>query len=231
MPPFIVLGVSMKIEQFNKMTKLEIDVYFRNAGRKTLNKSNLILGFGINDSHFPIKLEIEGKSKNHPAYDVWRGLIRRCYSRESLIKSPSYYGCTVDDEWKYFSKFYEWWLCNYREGFALDKDILIPNNKIYSKHTCIFVPQWVNSFVTANDCRRGKHPLGIYFKKDIGKFRAQCSAGKGIQVRIGEYETVEEAQQAWLNYKLNMIEERKEELDNIDPRLYTALIEKVKSMK
>ena len=221
----------MKIEQFNKMTKLEIDEYFRNSYYKIINRPKLILGFGINDSNFPVKLEIEGKSKIHPAYDVWRGLIRRCYSNECPVKYPSYHGCTVDNEWRYFSKFYEWWLYNYREGLALDKDILIPNNKIYSKHTCIFVPQWVNSFVTANDCRRGKYPLGVYFKKDIGKFRAQCSAGNGIQTRIGDYNTIDEARQAWLKYKLNMVEERKEELDNVDPRLYKSLIEKVKSMK
>lgn len=57
---------------------------------------------------------------------------------------PTYEGCTVCDEWLYFSNFKKWFDENYIEGFQLDKDIIIRGNKVYSPQTCCFVPKEIN---------------------------------------------------------------------------------------
>lgn len=48
----------------------------------------------------------------------------------------------------YFSNFLKWFNGNYIKGYALDKDILIKGNKVYSPETCCFVPYEINTLVT-----------------------------------------------------------------------------------
>ena len=58
---------------------------------------------------------------------------------------------------------------------CLDKDILYKNNTIYSKDTCIFIPERINILFTKNNAKRGNYPIGVYFNKRLGKFIAQVS--------------------------------------------------------
>ena len=77
-------------------------------------------------------------------------MYNRCYSKAFQESHPWYKGCTVCDEWldpeHGLGRFAKWCNENYYivegEGTTqLDKDILIPGNKIYSPDTCIFVPK------------------------------------------------------------------------------------------
>lgn len=78
-----------------------------------------------------------GLSKT-PLYDAWYNIVRRC-----CIKSSKDYdryggrGITICDEWKDYSKFYEWAIANgYEEGLTIDR---INNKEGYNPSNCRFV--------------------------------------------------------------------------------------------
>jgi hypothetical protein len=84
-----------------------------------------------------------GRSK-HPLYHVWRGMLRRCYSRK--CKSyPSYggRGITVCDGWRNSLRdFCRWAMSNgWTNGLHLDR---IDNDGGYSPENCRFVSVRVN---------------------------------------------------------------------------------------
>jgi hypothetical protein len=94
---------------------------------------------------YVLKENTRENGKQLKSYDYWRGMIRRCYSEKYHITHPTYRNCTVCDEWKCYDNFKEWFKINYyeihNESTALDKDILIKGNKVYSPDTCVFVPK------------------------------------------------------------------------------------------
>lgn len=47
------------------------------------------------------------------------------------------------------------------EGLHLDKDIIIPGNKIYGPDTCAFVPIYINSFFNTPKIKNKTMPLGV----------------------------------------------------------------------
>lgn len=97
-------------------------------------------------------------------YDIWIGMIARCYNKNRLKKNPSYNGCSVCEEWHHFSNFMKWLEDpnnGYNVGYHLDKDILVKGNKVYSPETCCFVPPYINTLIISNKARRGKYPIGV----------------------------------------------------------------------
>lgn len=87
------------------------------------------------------------KGADTKAFSIWRAMLRRCYYRGSQHHQPSYEGGIVAEEWHNFQTFAEWFEQHYpKDGgkYQLDKDILVPGNKIYSPKTCSFVTQREN---------------------------------------------------------------------------------------
>lgn len=156
-------------------------------------------------------------TKNKKHYNVWNNMFQRCYSKKQEKNSPTYKDVNVCEEWYNFQVFAEWFENNYKEGFQLDKDILIKGNKIYSPETCCFVPQEINTLFVKNDSNRGKYPIGV--TTSYGKPVAQIS-GKNL----GTFNTVDEA---FKIYKIAKEKQIKEVADKwktlIDPRVYQAL--------
>lgn len=135
-------------------------------------------------------------------YSVWTQMIDRCYSSKRQEKQPTYVGCTVCEEWKYFSNFKKWFDENYIEGFQLDKDILVEGNKIYSPNTCVFVPPQINNLLLQQKTNKSL-PNGVS-KRKSGTFLAQI--GKyGKVYNIGCFNTVEEASIAYTKAKSEYI--------------------------
>jgi hypothetical protein len=83
-------------------------------------------------------------------YARWNSILQRCYNLNAA-NYPCYgeKGVIVASEWYNFSNFKEWFLNNIydigNETIVVDKDILVPNNKIYSSDTCLLVPISFNS--------------------------------------------------------------------------------------
>lgn len=90
--------------------------------------------------------------ENKELYCRWNSMLSRCYNKETQKKNPTYIGCSVDESWHNFQ--------NYAkdikelmkekgieslEGYSIDKDIKIPNNKVYSKDTVSIVTSRENN--------------------------------------------------------------------------------------
>lgn len=184
-------------------------------------RRTLVIGFGINDSSHPV---MHGTQKEL-VYKTWTSMIRRCYSDKYHKLKPTYIGCSVCEEWRFFSKFESWFHENFKKGYVLDKDILVQGNKIYSPNTCCFVPPYINGLLATNDKKRGKLKLGVY--KHEGKYVAQCGINRA-QRRIGIFNSEEEAHEA---YKKAKYDEIKRVADNalslgeIDERVHKALLD------
>lgn len=118
-------------------------------------------------------------------YRIWFDMLKRCYNEKYLTKEPSYKDCVVCEEWLNYYNFYKWWDKNYyeipNERMELDKDILVKGNKIYSPHTCCFVPQKINGLFIKCKNRRGKYLIGVSLntnKRLFGKeypYLVRCS--------------------------------------------------------
>ena len=148
--------------------------------------------------------------KKTDEYRIWYNMLERCYDPKYQEKRPTYKGCTVEDYLLNFQNMSEWINENYYEVLGekmqLDKDILYKGNKVYSRESCIFVPQRINTLFTKCDKARGNDPIGVY-QLPSGNYRAQCNNEYGKSVYLGVYSTEEEAFQVYKQYKEKIIKE------------------------
>lgn len=164
--------------------------------------------------------------KNTKCYKTWNGMLKRCYDPKYIQNHPTYEGCHVHESWHNFQNFAGWFEKNYYkiegETMALDKDILIKGNKIYSPDTCIFVSQRINSLFIKRDNDRGNFPLGVTYHNE--NYEVRCNMDKKNKF-LGCYKTPEEAFQVYKQYKERYIKEVAEEYKKkIPTKLYTAMI-------
>lgn len=156
-----------------------------------------ICGIGIND----ISTQINKEYKIKKCYRIWNDMIRRCYDEKYHKRKPTYIGCTVCEEWLYFSNFKKWFDENYRwdlveQGIKiqLDKDLLSDkNNKIYSPTSCIFLPEKINSFISSLPMRDSELK-GVSFDKNNNKWRVRVSDFHTHTIKyLGRFKIKEEA--------------------------------------
>lgn len=127
--------------------------------RPHYKERTLVQGVGVVD----IEESTTVNQKIKKAHKTWSAMILRCYTKKTNIrqKYPSYDGCTVCDEWHYFSNFLKWFDKNYIEGYCLDKDILVKGNKVYSPSTCCYIPYQINNILSSHKRIRGNLPIGV----------------------------------------------------------------------
>ena len=157
--------------------------------------------------------------KNSDKYDIYHDMLKRCYDPKYQEKHSTYKGCTVEDYLLNFQHMGEWIDKNYYEVpgeiMCLDKDILHKGNKIYSRDTCIFVPERINKLFVKRDKSRGKNPIGVT-ELPSGNYQAYCSNGYGKLIPLGIYSTKEEVFQVYKQYKEKVI---KEIIDSYEGRI------------
>ena len=179
----------------------------------------LVYEHGIND--------VSTRS-NNKVYKTWVGMLERCYSPKYHLKEPPYLKCIVCAEWRYFSKFKEWFedsANGYQEGYELDKDILVKGNKVYSPNTCCFVPQELNKLLMLRKSKRGKLPIGVAFTGF--SYRVQISL-YGKRACFGRFSTPEVAFLAYKKAKEQYVKELAEKYykeGKITERVYNALLD------
>lgn len=184
----------------------------------------LVYGFGVNDSDFCTQPVINGKQVMCKEYSDWKHMIKRAYSKKYQSKRPTYVGVSVCDEWRSFMAFRDWWLENHVDGWELDKDILTDNRE-YSPENCIYVPSWLNSFVTNRSCR-SHLPVGVDIHRSRSSYRARCYNTKTCkQEDLGRFKDEVSAHEAWRNRKIEIAKQMKEEMDAIDVRIFCRIVE------
>lgn len=185
--------------------------------------SRLIYGIAYNSKGKHKSRQGKGTS---PTYRAWRNMIERCYSPKSRQMAPTYLHCSVTKEWLNFQEFAEWYENDafFGNGYQLDKDLLVPSNKLYHPDLCCLVPSQLNSILLARGNDRGKYPQGVCFYKPYGKYLAQLNAG-GKKIHLGYFDTPKEAYQTYKIAKENYVKEVANEWrGRIDERVYEALM-------
>ena len=225
-----------------KINKDYFVVEFINTGFTTKAQIGKILNGNVKDHHAPsvFGVGITGNQqtkysdgKTIPDYQLWCGMLERCYSESYQSRKPTYKGCSVSEYFKHYSNFKEW--CHQQIGFntldssgrkfTLDKDILVKGNKLYSEDTCCFVPQEVNALLTTSKSKRGEHPIGVHYDSSkLLPFQPTVSIG-GRNRRLSRCATAEEAFYIYKQTKEGIIKSVAEKYkDLIDPRVYEALM-------
>ena len=161
---------------------------------------NLVRGVGIND--------VRGCDER--IRYRWRDMIRRTDQRDPRHAElyRQYEDCTLDKRWYRLSAFKEWieqfddW-----ENKMLDKDILVPGNKVYGPDTCLMVTPAVNSFFTTK-AYNNHLPQGIDDTSNGPKdkpYRATCKFESKLHYG-GYHATVEEAMASFKTMKVGFLE-------------------------
>lgn len=157
----------------NKLSQSEVDKLI--SVEKVFARPT-VYGHGKNDVNF--QGDVGGKRIWQ--YVLWKDMLKRCFCEKVKLRYQTYQDVTCCSEWLSFATFLEW--CNkevdYKgkpQGMALDKDIIIKGNKVYSPEACSFVPQAVNLLLTSSGAIRGDWPVGVDLHKRTGRFRAQLN--------------------------------------------------------
>ena len=182
----------------------------------------LVCGVGVNNVEEPTETrDNNGKRVVDPYYMRWVNMLKRAYDSNYSIRYPSYKDVHVCSNWLLFSNFKAWMETQDWGGKELDKDLLIPDNKMYSPDTCLFVSQHINSIILENNVSRGEFPLGVSFSKDKNKLRVRLKK-YGKEVFIGYFITPEEASEAYKTAKNAYI---KEVADTQEEPIKSALLQ------
>lgn len=200
-------GCLMKIVEYNKHSDIVVEFQDKHKFKVNNTYNNFkrgcirnpyyptVYGVGITGNKYITRVN----NRNTKEYDAWLHMLRRCYDNKCKEEQPSYSDVVCCDEWLNYENFYEWlssqdnfdkWVNGYR--WALDKDILVKGNKLYSPETCCLVPQNVNCLLLKRDSLRGDLPIGV---KRVGdKFESHCGNPftKNAE-HLGKYDTPEEA--------------------------------------
>ena len=231
-------GCLMKIIQYNN--KRDILVEFQDEYKEIVhtNYYNFKVGkvkypsvceVGIIGNKYPICIN----NKNIKEYQTWTDMLKRVFK----AKYPTYQDATVCEEWLLYENFYEWlhsqenfekWLNG--ERWALDKDILVKGNKVYSPETCCLVPHDVNTLFVKSEKTRGDYPMGVSKRSNRNGYSAKIIYGrKNHKEKISSYQypTIEEAFYAYKESKEKYIKEiAKESYENgdITKKCYLAMM-------
>ena len=157
-----------------------------------------VYGVGMVGEKYPIWIN---NTKVCKEYNAWKNMLLRCFDNKAKEKHPEYKDVTCCNDWLLYENFYEWlhsqenfdkWLNG--ERWAVDKDILVKGNKVYSPENCCLVPNRINAMFTKSDSRRGDCPIGVH--KYGSKYRASISVfnkntNKKVNKHLGYYDNAE----------------------------------------
>lgn len=182
----------------------------------------LILGIATNSRG---KYKTAGKMTK--AYKTWHSMLQRAYCPKYHDISPTYIGCSVTDEWHDFQDFAEWFENHEysNRGYHLDKDLLIPGNKIYAPDRCVFVPRQLNTLLLDCGAVRGQYKQGVCFHKRADKFVTSVAIN-GKRKNLGYFDTELDAYNAYKKAKeANVKRMALEWQDRIADNVFDALMD------
>ena len=170
------------------------------ASKQSFGGRKPIYGIGVNDADYVVNPKVDGKHVQCHFYGTWHGMLARCYSEKYHIKQPTYVGCSAAPEFHSFMTFKAWMETQEWQGKHLDKDIMLPGNKVYGPDTCVFVDSEINALLTNVDETKGEFPRGVDYHKPSRKYRSKLSK-YGRRVHVGLFDTAEEASASYREAK------------------------------
>jgi len=219
----------------------KVEVQFINTGYQTVCESGnirkghvkdlfapTVFGVGVLGDKCNVSCLENGKRVRCLEYQLWLGMLHRCYSEDLHSVHPTYKDCVVSDNFKHYTFFYEW--CHRqvgfsKKGFHLDKDLLVKGNKTYSENICVLVPREINNLFTKRQNHRGKYPIGVSCQKGTNSFVARVSLNKRERKYLGSFKTPEEAFYVYKQAKEDNLKFLAEKYkDVIDVRAYNTLM-------
>lgn len=167
--------------------------------------------------------------KSTKARDAWSRMFDRCYNPNYILLYPTYNEAEVCEEWYNFQNFAEWFYQNeYDVGdqsLEVDKDWLSVGNKLYCPEKCCLAPNIINTCIlTHKKIKYLDLPVGVS-PTASGRYKARCSY-YGERKDLGTYNTIQEAEQAYWQFKIKYVEQLAQEYKNVIPNsLYMALMD------
>lgn len=169
-------GYLMKIVQYNHCKDIVVEFQDEYKARVHTSYRWFTLGTIKNPYHPSVygvgivgnKYQTFINKKQTKEYLSWRRVLGRCFDENFKEQNQTYQNAICCKEWLYFENFYDWlhsqenfdkWLNG--SQWAIDKDILIKGNKIYSPETCCLVPKNVNGLFVKCDALRNSLPIGV----------------------------------------------------------------------
>ncbi len=236
-------GCLMKIIEYNNANDIIVEFQDKYKGRVSTIYANYKVG-NITNPYFATVLNVgmigskyktSKNGKHTKEYTAWCSMLTRCYSDDFKKQRETYENVICCKEWLLFENFYEW--LHSQENFdkwyngkkwALDKDILIKNNKIYSPSTCCLVPDRINSIFLKSDKRRGDLPIGVSCYDWDGHTYYILSISRKIHNHPSKYfKSPEDAFCYYKNLKENIIKQVAQEeynKGNITKQCYEAMM-------
>lgn len=214
----------------------EVDIIFENGERATVKWYDFNKG-QVRNAYTPTVLGkgYMGKGaynrKTHlKEYEMWVHMLERCYSPLLKERAPGYEGVTCCDRWLNFQYFcedihaYGQDIYDKDAKYELDKDLLVPGNKIYCPERCCLLPTELNCILTQATRSRGDLPIGVFIDYDRGVYRARISK-KNHSYNSGQrFKTPEEAFAWYKREKESYVRERADAWsEKLDPGVVDAL--------
>lgn len=185
--------------------------------------SILIYGIGYNSKR---EHKARHEKKSTIAYATWFSMINRCYNPKYHAKYPTYIDCSTAAEWLDFQNFADWFeIHEYSDkNYALDKDLLIRGNRVYSPESACFIPYELNALLNDKAKSRGFLPQGVDMNNITGRYRASLSINSKKK-HLGYFDCPNEAHQAYKKAKEAYVKEKALEWkDRIADDVFKALM-------
>lgn len=214
-------GCLMKIAEYNNSNDIIVEFQDKNKTKVKTQYCNFksgsiknpyypsVYGIGITGNKYPRSINCKVTKE----YDAWIHMLQRSFDDKCKERQPSYDVVSCCEEWLNYENFYEWlhsqpnfdkWYNGKR--WAIDKDILVKGNKIYSPETCCLIPQNVNCLFLKREAERGIYPIGVSYKND--GFLASChNPFTNRREELRYYSAPEKAFDAYKVYKEDLIKQ------------------------
>jgi hypothetical protein len=222
-----------EVVEYNRADSVK--VVFKKTGYELVTCAiNLVNGEDFKDPYHPAKFGVGYCGTKYPCetkrqYHLWSGMLQRCYASDYSIINYAYRDVFVEDFLHSYENFYEFVtsLKGFHLGYEMDKDLLIKNNKLYSRESICFIPKIINTAIQGGKTNIKKQqglPTGVFYRKDSGKYRA-ISGEYGKLKHCGQYDNPIDAFNAYKQSKESYLKELAIQYkDTLDERAFSALM-------
>lgn len=136
------------------------------------------------------------------SYTRWNDMKKRCRKgMEPNWKWLTYADTEMSTEFQDYQKFVPWHMAQIGYGFDkyhIDKDLILPGNRVYGPDTCVLLPAALNQFICVKRNFGAALPTGVYMLR--GRFCGSMNVD-GKTIYLGLFPSAESAHEAYVERK------------------------------